>query len=170
MKLYRIKQGDHYAKISLFEKIGAMGWKIRSARLKFIFHSDCWWAPPRNADDQDLNKLAGIGYGTNHHNNSVRLAWVPDFTRDGVIRLYGYTYDELKSDPKFRYEFITNVMVRQPCQASIESTGKQYVITVNGVTVRMENTQADPNLCFRLFPYFGGNNTAPQDMTIELEY
>jgi hypothetical protein len=79
MRFYKIKKGDHYASMSVFEKIGAMGWKVKSVSLKFIFRPECWWAPPRNNDDLDLNKLAGIGYGMNHHQNSVRLAWVPDF-------------------------------------------------------------------------------------------
>jgi hypothetical protein len=156
--------------MSFFEKLGAIGWQIRSISIRFLFRNDCWWTPARNNDDHDLNKLAGIGYGINHHQNSVRLAWVPDFEKQGVIKMFGYTYDEKKSDPKFAYTFITTVNVLQPCQATIVSRENKYAITVNGTTIYMDNTNPDPNLCFRLFPFFGGNNTAPRDMTIELEY
>ncbi len=169
MKSYKIKKGDHYAGISVFEKLAAMGWNIRSLSVKFSFHRECWWAPPRNPDDLDLNKLAGIGYGTNHHNNSVRLAWVPDFDREGMIKIFGYTYDERKQDPKFAMTYITSVHYMNYHTGKIESRDNKYFITVNGTTVEMENLNPDPKLCFRLYPYFGGNNTAPCDMVIELE-
>ncbi len=170
MRFYKIKKGEHYASVSFFEKLGAMGWKVKSMNISFLFRSECWWSPPRNNDDFDQNKLAGIGYGLNHHQNSVRLTWVPDFDHQGVMKIFGYTYDERKSDPKFSYSLITTVNVLQPCQGSIIAEGNQYKITVNGVSVSMENTNPDPSLCFRLFPYFGGNNTAPHDMTIEIGF
>ncbi|MDP1621361.1 MAG: hypothetical protein Q8M08_03390 [Bacteroidales bacterium] len=169
MRFYRIKKGNHYASISIFERIGAIGWKINTLSLRFVFRKECWWAPPRNQDDYDLNKLAGIGFGTNHHNNSVRLAWVPDFVNEGMINLYGYTYDEKKEDPRATSVFIKSVHVQDTITGKIECKDNGYFITVNDVTVRMDNINRDPNLCFKLFPYLGGNNTAPHDMTIELE-
>ena len=87
--------------MSIFEKIGGIGWKIKTLSLRFVFRNECWWAPARNQDDLDQNKLAGIGFGTNHHNNSVRLTWVPDFDNPGMIRVSGYTYDEKKEGQKF---------------------------------------------------------------------
>lgn len=169
MRFYLIKKGNHYASMSLFEKIGAIGWKINNLSMRFIFRKECWWAPPRNQDDYDQNKLAGIGFGTNHHNNSVRLTWVPDFASQGMINVYGYTYDEKKADPKFVSVFIKSVHVDEPVTGKIESREGFYFITVKDVTVKMDNVNSDPKLCFRLFPYFGGNNTAPHDMTIELD-
>jgi hypothetical protein len=107
MRFYKIKKGDHYCSMSIFEKIGAMGWKVKTMDVKFLFRPECWWAPPRNNDDLDQNKLAGIGFGTNHHKNSVRFTWVPDFDKQNVIKIFGYTYDEKKNDPKFTYAYIT---------------------------------------------------------------
>jgi hypothetical protein len=63
MRFYKIKKGDHYCSMSIFEKIGALGWKVKTMEVKFLFRSECWWAPPRNNDDLDQNKLAGIGFG-----------------------------------------------------------------------------------------------------------
>lgn len=169
MKFYQIKKGNHYASMSFFEKIGGIGWKISNLSVRFIFRKECWWGPPRNQDDLDLNKLAGIGFGTNHHNNSVRLAWVPDFDNQGMIKVYGYTYDEKKTGQKFTMTFIKSVHVQDTITGKIECRDGGYFITVSDVTIRMDNVNADPNLCFRLYPYFGGDNTAPQDMVIELE-
>jgi hypothetical protein len=169
MRFYQIKKGNHYASMSIFEKIGAIGWKKNALSLRFSFRESCWWAPARNQDDYDQNKLAGIGFGTNHHNNSVRLTWVPDFGNPGVIKVSGYTYDEKKEGQKFVITYIKSVHVGEMVNGKIESREGSYFITVNDVTVRMDNVNSDPKLCFRLFPYFGGNNTAPQDMVIELE-
>jgi len=169
MRFYLIKKGNHYASMSIFEKIGAIGWKINSLSMRFVFRKECWWPTPRNQDDYDQNKLAGIGYGTNHHNNSVRLTWVPDFDNPGMIKVSGYTYDEKKEGQKFTIAFIKAVHIGDTITGKIESREGSYYITVDDVTVRMDNIHTDPNLCFRLFPYFGGNNTAPADMVIELE-
>ncbi|MEI7897287.1 MAG: hypothetical protein WCJ26_09645 [bacterium] len=169
MRFYLIKKGNHYASMSIFEKIGAIGWNLRTLNLRFVFRKECWWGPPRNQDDNDLNKLAGIGFGSNHHNNSVRLAWVPDFASQGMINVYAYTYDEKKENPKHTSVFIKSVHVEEIITGKIESRDGSYYLTVKDVTVRMDNIKSDPNLCFRLYPYFGGNNTAPNDMVIEVE-
>jgi hypothetical protein len=169
MKQYLIKKDKHYASVSPFGRLCGIRWKIKSLSMRFSFRNECWWTPPRNSDDNDLNKLAGVGFGLNHQNNSVRLTWVPDFNNTGVIKIYGYTYDEKKETPKFTFQYITSVLTGQTCEAKIELTGN-YVITVNGVTITMDNINADPGLCFHLFPYFGGNNTAPCDMIIELDF
>ena len=98
MDNYLIKKGNHYASVSLFQRLFSVGWNIRQMSIHCQFSNECWWAPPRNDDDNDLNKLCGIGYGLSHHQNSVRFAWVPDFTKHGIINIYGYTYDENTSD------------------------------------------------------------------------
>jgi hypothetical protein len=169
MRFYLIKKGDHYASMSIFEKIGAIGWNIKNLSLRFIFRKECWWAPPRNQDDYDQNKLAGIGFGANHHANSVRLVWVPDFEKEGMINVSGYTYDKKKEGQKFTIVYITSVPIGEPVEGKIESRDGGYFITVKDKMVRMDNVNSDSKLCFRLFPYFGGNNTAPHDMVIELE-
>lgn len=170
MKKYLIKKGNHYASMPIFEKIGAVSWKTKKHSVRFRFNNSCYWAPPRNNDDNDLNKLTGIGFGINHHNNSVRLAWVPDFYVAGSIKIYGYTYDKKKTGEKHTSLYITSVPVGQVHSAQIESRGNKYIITVNDSKVEMENSNPDPNICFRLFPYFGGTNTSPKDISIEIEY
>ena len=156
--------------MSIFERIGAIGWKVKKYQVRFILHGECWWAPPRNTDDNDLNKLTGMVYGLSVHGNSVRLSWVPDFTAPGKIKIYGYTYDDKATDPKFTFQYITTVQTGYVCDGKIEAQGNKYAITVNGVTIMMDNLHPDPGICSKLYPYFGGNNTAPHDMVIDIEY
>ena len=170
MRSYQIKKGNHYCSMSFFEKLGGVGWKITKYSVRFTMHPSCWWAPARNHDDGDLNKLTGVCYGLNVHSNSVRLTWVPDFNVNGKIDIFGYTYDEKATDPKITAVPITSVQVGQPCNGCIDVQGNKYKITVINVSVLMDTLHADPSLCYRLYPYFGGNNTAPQDMTIDIDY
>ena len=116
-----------------------------------------------------MNKLSGYG-SFFHHQNSVRLNWIPDFKIPGSIKIYGYTYDELETKTKFRFLYITTVKVDETYNATIESAGNKYILTVNGVRIEMVNNNPDPKEVKYLFPYFGGTNSAPNDMTIEIEY
>jgi hypothetical protein len=168
MKSYTIKKGKHYSSAGLFERIGSIGSRVNRLAVTFRFSAECWWAPPRNSDDHDLNKLCGIGYGLNHHKNSVRLAWVPDFDNPGKIQIYGYIYDELPGDNHLS-QYIMTVQTGTIYTGVITNTGDRYDFLLGGAAVSMPNTHKDPGLSFRLFPYFGGNNTAPQDMVIELD-
>jgi hypothetical protein len=167
MKNYKIKKGDHYCNANIFERLFAIGWKVKQLSVNFRLARECWWAPPRNSDDKDLNKLVGISYGLNDHSNSVRFAWAPDFEHNGTINIYGYIYDELSSGHVSK--FIVAVNVETVNTGVIKVVGNQYVLTVGTTSVSMDNTHGDPNLCFRLYPYFGGNNTAPNDMVIGLD-
>jgi hypothetical protein len=170
MKKYTIKKGNHYASISIFERMFSFGWKVNEVPVKFRFSRECWWNPPRNADDHDLNKLCGVGYGLSVHSNSVRFAWAPDFSKSGIINVYGYTYDEKKEGEPHTSKFITAVAVDTECVGMIRKVTTNYSFTVGTTSIFMENSHPDPAVCNRLFPYFGGNNTAPINMDIELEY
>jgi len=168
MKNYPIKKGNHYASISIFDRLFNIGWKVKQISVSFKLSKECWWAPARNSDDYDLNKLVGISYGINDHSNSVRFAWAPDFDHNGVINIYGYVYDQLSSGHVSKP--IVAVNVEEVNSGTIKVSGNQYILTVGTTTISMDNTHGDPNLCFRLYPYFGGNNTAPCDMVIGLEF
>jgi hypothetical protein len=168
MKTYTIKKGDHYSNASIFERIFSIGWKVKQTVYHFKFHPECWWSPARNSDDYDLNKLCGIGFGTDHQKNSARLAWVPDFNVPGKIDIHGYIYDEQSSGHISKY--IASVQTGVVCDGVITSNPGAYSIAVNGTAVTMPNNNKDPNLCFKLFPYFGGNNTAPCDMGVEVGF
>jgi hypothetical protein len=170
MKNYLIKKGSHYCNVSIFERLFAIGRNVKKYSVHFILHGDCWWAPPRNTDDNDLNKLTGMAYGFSVHANSARLTWVPDFEKQGMIKIFGYVYDEKTTDPKFTAQYITTVPTGFRCDGTIEVQGNKYAFTVNGVTILMDNLHPDSGLCSRLYPYFGGNNTAPQNMHIDIEY
>jgi len=167
MDNYLIKKGNHYANVSLFQRLFSVGWNIHQMSVNFKFAKECWWAPPRNSDDNDLNKLCGIGYGLSLHQNSVRFAWVPDFTKPGIINIYGYTYDENTSGHSSK--FIAPVTVDEVHTGLIKSINNQYMLMVGITTIYMDNVHSDSGLSYRLFPYFGGNNTAPCDMVVGLE-
>jgi hypothetical protein len=169
MKSYLIKKGNHYCNVSIFERIFSIGYNVKRIFFRFKLHPECWWSPARNSDDNDLNKLYGLTYGLNSdHSNSVRLAWKPDFGVNGKIDIYGYIYDEQLNSQHIS-QYIASVQTGADCMAMITNNGNKYEFMVNSINAEMPNNHPDPGLCFRLFPYFGGNNTAPNNMTIEIE-
>ena len=165
MKKYTILKNWHYA----FFLLGRLfGWSYNKTEfnMKFEFSKECWWTPSRNADDYDLNKLCGISFGLlGIHKNSVRLAWVPDFSKKGVIKIYGYTYDSVgKSEHKSLY--ICDVNVDTTYDAKIVCKDDKYLISVGSTEIEMDNKIKDNKIQKEDYPYFGGNNRSPQKMYI----
>lgn len=121
-------------------------------------------------DQEDTNKLFGIGYFWNHHTDSARFGWL---FKEGKIQINGYLYvngqkiiERLCSVPlgfKMEFHLIVNHAL------------KYYTFKVknpaNGVILseRDFSFTHDKTLSFPLGIYFGGNRTAPQRMTIEMK-
>ena len=163
MKNFTIPKGWHYAKF-LFGRLGGWHYNKKRFHISFMFDTNCYWSSPRNDDDYDLNKLYGISFGLfNIHKNSVRLAWRPRFGY-GDIMIFAYIYDN-KND-KHISEYITTVNTNQLYEATIEINPGVYRFIVDGKIFIITNTSPDKKIQKELYPYFGGNNTAINTMSI----
>jgi hypothetical protein len=163
MKKFTISKGNHYCNQWL-TKFFNLHWNDKKWEVKFKLSNDCWWVGPRNSDDYDLNKLTGIGFGFNHHRNSWRLAWVPDFTKPNVFKLYAYTYDPTYRGHKS--EYIGEIYSNTEYTCIVENLGNTYYFACKGVgNVDLPNETPDCKLQFEIFFYHGGDNTAPNDET-----
>lgn len=109
--------------------------------VQVIFHADCLYVQePR----QGINKLFGFSKGINHMENSMRYGWTSDGTK-----IFIHTFDHIDGDMVYK-------------DAGVVMPGEPFTLTLN-----------DPKPSFfgyRLYPYFGGDKTAPQDMTIQMEW
>ena len=167
MKRYKILKGWHYAFV-LFRRLG--GWSYNEQRflIKFKLSKECWWSPKRNKDDGDLNKLIGLSFGVfGIHKNSLRLVWRPDFDNRGKIQIYGYVYDTKIKGHTTKY--ITTVSTEQLNYASFNIFPDKYRISVNNITIEMDNPTADKKVQKTLYPYVGGDNTAIRTMYFNQE-
>lgn len=111
-------------------------------------------------DQGDINKLFGIAYFPHHHKNSVRIGWnyQPETNK---IRLYAYWYINgvrgwhyMHSVKIGKYVFIT-IRIHRPTHF-IDIQGKKFLVDCKG------------SFGYLLGPYFGGNQTAPHDINIEI--
>lgn len=120
----------------------------------------------KEADDYDVNKIFGRSFGLDHHKDSVRIGWIPS-THDGKYSLYLYWYNAGERDMKkiceldaekeyaMRLDFFLDIC----CYEVFKETD---VYSIHFVLPKRTFGQY-------LFPYFGGNKTAPHDMKIKIE-
>lgn len=153
-----IKKGEHY-----HSNLLARFWMFNfqdSIKYRVKFDEGCYY-PRIDANSMDLNKLFGAG-AWNHHKNSVRFAWRPDFKQKNVIEIWAYWYEDKKREMKK----IRNVWINSWEDYKIKKTPDGFVFTVGTKSLYIDFSPPQP-FWIRLWPYFGGDNTAPNTMTIE---
>jgi hypothetical protein len=157
--LYRVKQGNHYSTHLLHE--------LRFNHLTFdiIFDPSCVYTI--NASDQaDINKLFGFSdCNDQHHENSARFGW--RWYKDS-LQVMAYVYNHAKVSSKF----LAAVPLATPHRYTLSMDSEHYYFTIDGLVnkVSMKRTKnCDNGIYYLLYPYFGGNNTAPHDVDIYMK-
>lgn len=120
-------------------------------------------------DQADINKLFGIGYFPSHHKNSVRFGWRYVIELDAMeIMAYWYSKGERKWQHicfislEKEYLYILNILEVGHTLDVYDNTKKIGNFVVSDVGGR--------DFGYLLRPYFGGNQTAPHDMEIKIEW
>lgn len=133
----------------------------------FSFDENCWFEL-KEEDDYDINKLCGFSYGL-HHNDSIRLGWRPSAEKS-KIDLFTYYYNNGKRD----FKFLCTIHTDRIHNATIELLNDSFLVSVRDSLGKNVGVGSVPfefpklKLGYFLFPYFGGNKTAPNDMNIWL--
>ncbi len=166
-----IKKGTHAPLRAPHPIIG-----FKSMKYRFRMGQGCRYTLP--AEDQgDINKLIGVGYVNSipfngskplpfHHCNSVRVGWHYDPQGDKVV-LWAYWYSEKQRNSKE----ICRVDIDQQFDVTVSRSGSKHTLKVDagGKVLGASYVEVRPSgIGYLLRPYFGGNNTAPHDMTIEM--
>lgn len=163
MTKYTIFKNWHYS-FFLIKRLFGWYYNKKNFIIYFELSNDCWWATPRNSDDYDLNKLAGISFG-GIHKNSIRLTWTPNFQKVNVIRLYGYTYDHSMKEHTSKY--LCEIETNKEYACNLKITDNTYILDMSLLgAIGMENKSKDGNIQKITYPYFGGNNKSPNKMDI----
>ena len=160
---FLIKEGNHYhTGID-----GGWGGRRYLARQAY-FYADTAYESVTPANQFDINKLTGFsdcGAVFSNHNNSARFGWNWDpITK--MIKLHAYTY--VNGDRQ--YSYIKSVPLKTVVTLSLTLDGYFYIFQADAVTVKMPR-HCDSNRAWGwlLFPYFGGDETAPHNMHIWLK-
>lgn len=136
---------------------------VNTTEMKFrvTFDNSAKYQTAHPDNQGDINKLYGFSDNNQeHHTNSARIGWR---WYQNELQLHAYVYNNgVQSD-----KLITSVPLHQPIDCSIRIAGNEYIITANGSTVHMPRTSATATAVgYQLYPYFGGDEAAPQDITI----
>lgn len=165
--IYTIKKGRHYSTNWVGMLLRCLTGKTNknSLKAKVRFSKSCL-VPSKDAED--VNKLFGLSFGWDHHQNSVRVGWR---AWGETIQLFAYEYREGKRE------------INHLCHVPAEQDVYIGLFLFDGIT-RYTVSIKEIN-CFeslhtgsfkptktkqRLYPYFGGTYPAPETMKIKIEW
>jgi hypothetical protein len=152
---YLIPAGSHYVNNSTLKS-------VKTSEMKFAvkFDSSAIYTTLAPINQSDINKLYGFSEGFNNQYNSARIGWNWYL---GKLNLYAYVYN--KGVRTFRK--ITSVAIGAEHNCSIKVWGTNYIFTVNGISITLGRALKTVTASgFQQYPYFGGDEVAPHNITI----
>lgn len=154
---FTIKEGQHSSG-SGFETL-----TDSVIQFKATFDSSAVYQTVDSKNQMDINKLYGIAdCGSHHHQNSARFGWR---WLNEKLEIHAYTY----ANGEREHQFITSVALNKEYTYSLKLEANQYIFQIENKTITMERFCSNSPAGYKLFPYFGGDETAPHDITISIE-
>jgi hypothetical protein len=152
---YVIPAGSHFSSQSTFKA-------FQDSVLKFTvrFDSSAIYSNREASNQGDINKLYGFAEEGSHHENSARFGWNWENRK---LNLYAYSYVEGE-----RHSYLLGeAEIGNEYNCSIRLSGNDYVFQFNNNShsiPRAINTKTATG--YLLYPYFGGDETAPHEIRI----
>jgi len=169
-----IPRGKHKYKL-LYCRLPSIYPKV--IKKSFMFSTSCMYDFKDN-DQHDVNKLFGMSLNyfptfkklTPHHNNSVRFGWRPKVDLN-LIQIVAYEYLNAQRRPT---KIIANVKMEEWYSYNMFVSKDMVFYTIveeekpDNVFTYISNyvLKRDKLLGYELDVYFGGNRTAPHDITL----
>lgn len=161
-----IHPGRHRPCLPIFPRLW---YNKQSIGCRIIFTESCLYDLPGTEDDEDVNKLFGIGYFPGHQVNSARFGWYYDAKKFHLsLCCYCYLNGERISS------VIGAASIGKAYDFSLKIKDGQYQFMVKethtGTVVASESisTGHHKKWAYPLGLYFGGNNPAPHKMTFDI--
>ena len=150
--VYKMARGEHYSTPRVFQTVDGNPFNFYATFDETALYEG----------SDDINKLYGFSdCNSTVHDNSTRFGWRPNKDK---ISIFSYVY----CNGKRTFTYITDVTLNKKTRYSI-SMGKDYVFTVNGVSVTENRcNNCNTGVYSLLQPYFGGNSPAPHDIYIKI--
>jgi hypothetical protein len=158
-KEYNIPQGSNYSQQNEYHA-------FRGPVLTFdaIFDSSAIYQTKYPINQADINKLYGVSDGNTHHQeNSARFGWN---WNGKEIQVHAYCYAGGIRENKF----IGIADIGKPHKYSIKAEKNRYIFQFDDKIEYMKRVITDSILNgYSLYPYFGGDETAPHNILIYLD-
>ena len=120
-----------------------------------------------NKNQEDINKLMGFSdCNSLHHENSVRFGWRYSIEKDSV-EIFSYAY----TSGAVSYHHMGDVAIDETVHYQIQIVDNKFYLLLNG-EINQEvdrGASCDTGLYYKLYPYFGGDETAPHDISIYIK-
>lgn len=156
---YTIRKGQHFTDGNVFTP-------VETEALKFLVHFDssAIYQTIVAENQYDINKLYGFSdNNTQHHLYSARIGWR---WSDSALRLFAYVYNNGIVSSKE----LSIVTIGADIDCSIAVAGSEYIFTINDQRTAMPRLSTTPKAKgYLLYPYFGGDEVAPHDVTIRIK-
>ena len=156
---YGIFKGKQYS-----DKNGIVGVKTSNMSFTVKFDSSAIYTTANPENQTDINKLFGFSDNNQmHHQYSARFGWR---WSDHALRLFAYTYNAGERS----FKELGTVKPGAETDCSIAVSDDTYTFSLNGIKTTMPRASTTPEAeGYRLYPYFGGDETAPHDIFIWLK-
>ena len=156
---YKISKGQQSASPAQYKYYSS----LTEQKFTAYFDSSAIYSTVNPSNQLDINKLYGFADDDKqHHISSARIGWRWYSNR---LELFGYVYN----DSVRTTQFITQVPLKTDIPCSIKVDGTRYIFPANGTQMTMPSTAKTPTgKGYRLYPYFGGDEMAPQDISIRI--
>ncbi|HEU5052177.1 MAG TPA: hypothetical protein VFT78_03645 [Hanamia sp.] len=156
---YNIFKGKQYCDRNIYVPLN-----VNQLAFKVKFDSSAIYKTQKPENQGDINKLFGFSdNNTMHHDFSARFGW--RWSNDS-LRLFAYVYNR----GVMTYKELGIVEIGKENNCSITVSGDQYLFELNGVETKMPRASTTPKAeGYQLYPYFGGDEPAPHDISIWIE-
>ncbi|MBA9078681.1 MULTISPECIES: hypothetical protein [Rufibacter] len=155
---YVIESGDHETTNPLRT--------LKQSKLVFEvkFDSTAIYKTKNPTNQADINKLYGMSdCGSFHHTNSARFGW--RWYKDR-LELMAYSY----ADGKNTSTFITAIDLNKWYSCELSLSDSKYTFKVDGKkAVEHSRSCTGEGNGYQLYPYFGGDETAPHKINIKIK-
>lgn len=136
---------------------------VKHDSLVFVvyFDSSAIYTTVDKANQGDINKLYGFSDCSSlHQTNSARLGW--RYYKNG-LELFAYTY----AGGRRSFKTLGSVQISKKYTCTIVAKANEYVFYVDGKNpVVMDRGCSNGGMQYQLYPYFGGDENAPQNINI----
>lgn len=156
---YTISKGAQYCDQNNLAPV-----KLSCLSFKVKFDSSAIYTTVKSANQNDINKLFGFSDNNAvHHEYSARFGWR---WSDNAVRIFAYDYNNGTRS----FKELGTVQIGAENSCSITVSGDKYIFNLNGAeTVMPRASTTELAEGYQLYPYFGGDESAPHVISIWIE-
>lgn len=156
--VYTIPAGAHVSTGATYHPLN-----LQVIRFTARFDSSAIYQTRDSRNQADINKLYGIAdCNSSHHFNSARFGWR---WFDDSLQIWAYVY----VNGERKMSFITSVPLNSASTYELVLGASTYDFKVNNSIVSLPRHCSTRYNGYKLYPYFGGDEPAPHDITIIIQ-